>query len=64
MNINKICFFSFIVITFLILFNSLVLESKTTNELNIYSGRKSFLIEPLINEFKRFPLNQSKNGHR
>ena len=53
MNINKICFFSFIVITFLILFNSLVLESKTTNELNIYSGRKSFLIEPLINEFKK-----------
>ena len=28
-----------------------ILESKTKNELNIYSGRKSHLIEPLIKEF-------------
>ena len=42
-----------IIISFIIVFLSLYsLESKTTNELNIYSGRKLHLIEPLIKEFE------------
>ena len=38
---------------FFVSFTFIILESKTENELNIYSGRKSYLIEPLINEFKK-----------
>ena len=45
----------FLNLIFIFLFFSLgyfALKSETKNELNIYSGRKSHLIEPLINEFE------------
>jgi len=42
-----------LLVIFFFNFIFLVLESKTENELNIYSGRKSHLIEPLIKEFER-----------
>ena len=38
---------------FFVSFTFIILKSETENELNIYSGRKSYLIEPLINEFKK-----------
>lgn len=40
-------------VIFLISFMYLALESKSKNELNIYSGRKLHLIEPLIIEFEK-----------
>ena len=46
----------FLNLIFIFLFFSLgyfALKSETKNELNIYSGRKSHLIEPLINEFEK-----------
>ena len=46
-------FLSFILIIFLVSFIYFILESKTGNELNIYSGRKSYLIEPLVKEFEK-----------
>ena len=48
---KKNIFFGFILIIFIVSFSHFILESKTKNELNIYSGRKSHLIEPLIKEF-------------
>ena len=42
-----------ILVIFFVSFIFIILESKTENELNIYSGRKSYLIEPLINEFEK-----------
>ena len=38
---------------FFVSFTFIILKSETENELNIYSGRKSYLIEPLINEFEK-----------
>ena len=40
----------------IVLFSSILTESKIKNELNIYSGRKLELINPLINKFE----NESK----
>ncbi len=51
-NKKNICL-SFVLIIFIISFAHFILESKTENELNIYSGRKSYLIEPLIKEFEK-----------
>ena len=50
---NKNIFLNLILIFFFIGLGYFVLKSETKNELNIYSGRKSHLIEPLINEFKK-----------
>ena len=50
---KKKIFLTFILISFFISFAYFILESKTENELNIYSGRKLYLIEPLINEFEK-----------
>ena len=44
--------FILLFVFFLATFSFYFLEAKTGNELNIYSGRKSFLIEPLIDESK------------
>ena len=40
-------------VIFLISFMYLALESKSKNELNIYSGRKIHLVKPLIKEFEK-----------
>ena len=50
---NKKKILNLILIFFFIGLGYFVLKSETKNELNIYSGRKSHLIEPLINEFKK-----------
>ena len=50
---KKNIFLTSILISFFISFAYFILESKTGNELNIYSGRKLYLIEPLINEFEK-----------
>ena len=50
---KKTIFLTFILISFFISFAYFILESKTENELNIYSGRKLYLIKPLINEFEK-----------
>ena len=42
-----------ILVIFFVSFIFIILESETENELNIYSGRKSHLIRPLINEFEK-----------
>ena len=53
MTFRKTYNFVFLLLITFIILSSLILESKTDSELNIYSGRKSFLIEPLINEFEK-----------
>ena len=53
MSNKKNIFLNLILIFFFIGLGYFVLKSETKNELNIYSGRKSHLIEPLINEFKK-----------
>ena len=50
---KKTIFLTSILISFFISFAYFILESKTGNELNIYSGRKLYLIKPLINEFEK-----------
>ena len=50
---NKKKILNLMLIFFFIGLGYFVLKSETKNELNIYSGRKSHLIEPLINEFKK-----------
>ena len=51
---KKYTLLTLLIIAFIItLLNFYSIESKTTNELNIYSGRKLHLIEPLISEFKK-----------
>ena len=49
---KKILLLSILVI-FFVNFTFLILKSKTKNELNIYSGRKSHLMKSLINEFEK-----------
>ena len=53
--------FILLFVFFLATFSFYFLEAKTENELNIYSGRKSFLIEPLIDEFKKNNKNIKVN---
>ena len=53
--------FILLFVFFLATFSFYFLEAKTGNELNIYSGRKSFLIEPLIDEFKKNNKNINVN---
>ena len=53
MSNKKNIFLNLILIFFFIGLGYFTLKSETKNELNIYSGRKSHLIEPLINEFKK-----------
>ena len=50
---KKNVFLGFLLTIFLISFTHIILESKKGNELNIYSGRKSHLIKPLIDEFEK-----------
>ena len=50
---NKKKILNLILIFFFIGLGYFTLKSETKNELNIYSGRKSHLIEPLIKEFKK-----------
>ena len=54
MKYKHIYYLSIVII--IVLFSSILTESKIKNELNIYSGRKLELINPLINKFE----NESK----
>lgn len=50
---KKNLFLSSLFVIFLISFTYLALESKSEDELNIYSGRKIHLVKPLIKEFEK-----------
>jgi len=50
---RKNIFLIFILIIFSVGFIYFILKSKTGNELNVYSGRKTHLIMPLIKEFEK-----------